>query len=201
MNKFLIAMICLLLINNFRNLKIVRKKITSSAIPIDENWIEEIVNGVTNGLVPRIHLSKMCEENNLLNTSFASLNGNSITEAIKLDLPNDFVADSFANIWQICEENGAALSPALIQFSQQLRTQKELTAELSGSLAGAKLSAWVLAFLPLFGVVLAGFLGVNSIKWLQTSQYGKLTFISALILEMLGIIWVKRITQRITKLI
>jgi hypothetical protein len=175
--------------------------VKTKALPIDDYFAQEIVNGISSGLVPRIVLAKICEEYLLENTRIACLSGTSITQAIEIDLPNDLVAKSFASLWQVCENNGAALSPALNQFAQQIRVEKELRQELSSSMSGAKLSAWVLAGLPLFGIVLAGFLGVNSLEWLANSKIGSFNIMAALILEVIGIIWVKKITSRIENLL
>jgi tight adherence protein B len=177
--------------------KSIKFPIKTKALPIDDNFAQEIVNGISSGLVPRIVLAKICGEYLLENTKVACLSGASITQAIKIDLPNDLVAKSFTSLWQVCENNGAALSPALNQFAQQIRVEKELRQELSSSMSGAKLSAWVLAGLPLFGIVLAGFLGVNSLEWLANSKIGNFNIVAALILEVIGIIWVKKITSRI----
>ena len=179
----------------------VKFKIKSKARPIDEDFIQEIINGITNGLVPRIVLAKVCEDYFLTRTKEASLSGNSIIKSLEMDLPDDFLAKGFGSLWQVCENNGAALSPALIQFSQQIRTEKELRQELSSSMSGAKLSAWVLAGLPLFGIVLAGFLGVNSLHWLSNSSIGNYNIVAALILETTGIVWVTKITSRIENLL
>jgi hypothetical protein len=175
--------------------------VKTKALPIDDHFAQEIVNGISSGLVPRIVLAKICGEYYLENTRSACLSGTSIPQAIKVDLPNDLVAKSFASLWQVCESNGAALSPALNQFAQQIRVEKELRQELSSSMSGAKLSAWVLAGLPLFGIVLAGFLGVNSLEWLANSKIGNFNIVVAFILEVVGIIWVKKITSRIENLL
>jgi hypothetical protein len=175
--------------------------VKTKALPIDDHFAQEIVNGISSGLVPRIVLAKICGEYLLENTRIACLSGTSITQALKIDLLNDLVAKSFASLWQVCENNGAALSPALNQFAQQIRVEKELRQELSSSMSGAKLSAWVLAALPLFGIVLAGFLGVNSLEWLANSKLGNFNIVAALILEVIGIIWVRRITSRIENLL
>jgi len=175
--------------------------VKTKALPIDDHFAQEIVNGISSGLVPRMVLAKICEEYFLENTRIACLSGTSIKQAIKIDLPNDLVAKSFASFWQVCENNGAALSPALNQFAQQIRVEKELRQELSSSMSGAKLSAWVLAGLPLFGIVLAGFLGVNSLEWLANSKIGNFNIVAALILEVIGIIWVRKITSRIENLL
>jgi hypothetical protein len=176
-------------------------KIKSKARPIDEDFIQEIINGITNGLVPRIVLAKLCDDYFLTQTKEAALSGNSIIKSLDLDLPGDLLSKGFGSLWQVCENNGAALSPAFNQFAQQIRTEKELREELSSSMSGAKLSAWVLAGLPLFGIVLAGFLGVNSLQWLITSSIGNYNIAAALILETTGIIWVSKITSRIENLL
>jgi tight adherence protein B len=181
--------------------KSVKFKIKSKATPIDEDFIQEIVNGITNGLVPRIVLAKLCEDYSLTKTKQAALSGDSVIKSVELDLSEDLLAKGFGSLWQVCENNGAALSPALNQFAQQIRTEKELRDELSSSMSGAKLSAWVLAGLPLFGIVLAGFLGVNSLQWLSTSSLGNYNIVAALILETAGIIWVTKITSRIENLL
>ena len=181
--------------------KSVKFKIKSKARPIDEDFFQEIVNGITNGLVPRIVLAKLCEDYSLTKTKQAALSGDSVIKSLEIDLPEDLLAKGFCSLWQVCENNGAALSPALSQFAQQIITEKELREELSSSMSGAKLSAWVLAGLPLFGIVLAGFLGVNSLQWLSTSSIGNYNIAAALILETTGIIWVTKITSRIENLL
>ena len=175
--------------------------VKTKALPIDDHFAQDIVNGISSGLVPRMVFAKICEEYFLENTRIACLSGTSIKQATKIDLPNDLVAKSFASLWQVCENNGAALSPALNQFAQQIRVENELRQELSSSMSGAKLSAWVLAGLPLFGIVLAGFLGVNSLEWLANSRIGNFNIVAALILEIIGIIWVREITSRIENLL
>jgi len=206
MKIFLTISVILLTTSSIAVLKsIIRKsvkfKIKSKARPIDEDFIQEIVNGITNGLVPRIVLAKLCEDYFLTETRQAALSGDSVLKSLELDLPENLLAKGFGSLWQVCENNGAALSPALSQFAQQIRTEKELREELSSSMSGAKLSAWVLAGLPLFGIVLAGFLGVNSLQWLSTSSLGNYNVIAALILETTGIIWVSKITSRIENLL
>ena len=204
--KTIVIIATLLLTTTFASLKLTLKrmikfKVKANSRPIDEDFIQEIINGITNGLVPRIVLAKLCQDYFLSSTAQASLSGDSINNSLELDLPDDLVAKGFGSLWQVCENNGAALSPALNQFAQQIRTEKELRQELSSSMSGAKLSAWVLAGLPLFGIVLAGFLGVNSLEWLSNSSIGNYNIIAALVLEISGIIWVTKITSRIENLL
>jgi hypothetical protein len=204
--KTIVIIATLLLTTTFASLKLTLKrmikfKVRTNSKPIDEGFIQEIVNGITNGLVPRIVLAKICQDYFLSNTAQAALSGDSVVNSLNLDLPEDLLAKGFGSLWQVCENNGASLSPALNQFAQQIRTEKELRQELSSSMSGAKLSAWVLAGLPLFGIVLAGFLGVNSLDWLSNSSIGNYNIIAAIILEISGIIWVTKITSRIEDLL
>ena len=204
--KTIVIIATLLLTTTFVSLRLILKRIIKFTVrtnskPIDEDFIQEIVNGITNGLVPRIVLARLCRDYFLSNTSQAALSGESVVKSLELDLPEDLVSKGLGSLWQVCENNGAALSPALNQFAQQIRTEKELRQELSSSMSGAKLSAWVLAGLPLFGIVLAGFLGVNSLDWLSNSSIGNYNIIAAIVLEITGIIWVTRITSRIENLL
>jgi hypothetical protein len=169
--------------------------------PIDIDFIQEIINGLTNGLIPRIHLAKTAQTYALKNTQQSALAGLSIIEALEKDLANNLVAKQFAQVWQICEENGAPLTSALNQLAQQLRTESELKDELTGAMAAAKLSAWVLAGLPIFGIFLASFLGVNSLNWLRISHIGNINLVLAVFLETIGIYWVVKINKKIAGLI
>jgi tight adherence protein B len=204
--KTIVIIATLLLTTTSISLKLILKrmiklKIKTKSKPIDEDAIQEIVNGITNGLVPRIVLAKICQDYFLTNSAQAALSGDSVVKSLEMDLPEDLASKGFGFLWQVCENNGAALSPALNQFAQLLRTEKELRQELSSSISGAKLSAWVLAGLPLFGIVLAGFLGVNSLDWLSNSSIGNYNIIAALVLEITGIIWVTKITSRVENLL
>lgn len=204
--KTIVIIATLLLTTTFTSLKLILNrmielKIKTKSKPIDEDFIQEIVNGITNGLVPRIVLAKICQDYFLTNTAQVALSGDSVVKSLEMDLPEDLVSKGFGSLWQVCEDYGAALSPTLNQFAQQIRTEKELRQELSNSMSGAKLSAWVLAGLPLFGIALAGFLGVNSLHWLSNSSIGNYNIIAAIVLEITGIIWVTKITSRIENLL
>jgi tight adherence protein B len=146
-------------------------------------------------------LSNIAKNNNFKELSKVSATGDDLVETIKIDTDNDLTSVSFAQVWQVCEKNGASLSPVLSSFNQQIRTENELRQELSSSLAGVKLSAYVLAFLPIIGIFLASILGVNSINWLANSSFGKISLAIALILEFVGIIWVRRLVNQVESLL
>ena len=202
---FLLIILVVIILTNWHILKQYlnkRIKITQRINKkIDEEIIQNIVSSITNGLNPRNVLSNIARINNFIELSKASATGDDLVEAIKIDTNNDLTSVSFAQVWQGCEKNGASLSPVLSSFNKQIRTENELRQELSSSLAGVKLSAYVLAFLPFIGIFLAFILGVNSINWLANSSFGKISLAFAFILEFVGIIWVRKLVNQVESLL
>ena len=168
---------------------------------INEDLIQKVISSITNGLNPRIVLSNIAKENNLKELAKVSTTGDDLVNAIRKDTNNDLTSVSFAKVWQVCERNGASLSPVLNSFNNQIRTENELRQELSSSLSGVKLSAYVLAFLPVIGIILAYLLGVNSISWLTNSSFGKTSLLLALILEIIGVFWVRRLINQVESIL
>ena len=168
---------------------------------INEDLIQKIISSITNGLNPRLVLTTVAKENNLRELARVSSTGEDLVKAVSKDTNNDLTSVSFAQVWQVCERNGASLSPVLNSFNNQIRTENELRQELSSSLSGVKLSAYVLAFLPIIGIILAYLLGVNSIFWLTNSTFGKTALFLALILEIIGIFWVKRLISQVESIL
>ena len=168
---------------------------------INEDLIQKVISSITNGLNPRMVLSNIADENNLRELSKVSTTGDDLVNAIRKDTNNDLTSVSFAQVWQVCERNGASLSPVLTSFNNQIRTENELRQELSSSLSGVKLSAYVLAFLPVIGIILAYLLGVNSISWLTNSSFGKTSLLLALILEIIGVFWVRRLINQVESIL
>jgi len=168
---------------------------------INEDLIQKVISSITNGLNPRMVLSNIAKENNLRELAKVSTTGDDLVNAIRKDTNNDLTSVSFAQVWQVCERNGASLSPVLTSFNNQIRTENELRQELSSSLSGVKLSAYVLAFLPVIGIILAYLLGVNSISWLTNSSFGKTSLLLALILEIIGVFWVRRLINQVESIL
>lgn len=168
---------------------------------INEDLIQKVISSITNGLNPRIVLLSIAKENNLKELAKVSTTGDDLVNAISKDTNDDLTSVSFAQVWQVCERNGASLSPVLTSFNNQIRTENELRQELSSSLSGVKLSAYVLAFLPVIGIILAYLLGVNSISWLTNSSFGKTSLLLALILEIIGVFWVRRLINQVESIL
>ncbi len=187
------------ILSAFLNKRIILKEKNDKHIT--EDLIQSLISSITNGLIPRVVLGNLAQENELFELSKASKNGEDLVKATKIDTNNDLTSTSFAQIWQVCEKNGASLSPILSSFNNQIRTESELRQELASSLSGVKLSAYVLAFLPLIGIFLAYILGVNSLDWLLNSSFGKISFFIAIFLELIGLFWVKRLILQVENIL
>ena len=168
---------------------------------VNEDLIQTIISSITNGLNPRLVLTTVAKENNLRELAKVSATGEDLVKAVLKDTNNDLTSVSFAQVWQVCERNGASLSPVLTSFNNQIRTENELRQELSSSLSGVKLSAYVLAFLPVIGIILSYLLGVNSISWFTNSSFGKTSLLLALILEIIGVFWVRRLINHVESIL
>lgn len=203
MIKIILISSILLLSNLDTFLKFISARIKISKLlkhnVVDENFIQKLNSGILNGLIPRKVLEQLAKEYKFSNLEKAIQKGENIQKSIQQDTNNDLTSNSFAQIWQTCETNGASLSPVLTKFNEQLQVEKELRQELESSLSGAKLSAIVLAFLPIIGVLLANFLGANSFNWIINSNVGKICLILGIFLEILGIFWVKKIINNIER--
>ena len=101
-------------------------------------------------------------------------------------------------IFSVSEIAGAPISAALTRLIHNLvatRTSKQL---IAAELASTKATILVLASLPVIGILLATILGAAPLSWLFHTMAGRFFLILGLTLEVLGLIWVKRITSRAT---
>lgn len=166
---------------------------------LDSEWLEELAAKLQSGAPARVALRNSLEKTALLSTKNACQNGSSISAALLIDQPNDDVARALSSCWDISEEAGIGLATAVGQLAKGVQMKVQLEEELKSALTQAKLSLWVLAALPLFGLLLAGAIGENPLVWLFTNKFGQMVLIFGLSLEALGIFWVNRITNRVRK--
>lgn len=181
--------------DTFLNSKLIKFKKTE----LDAEWLEELSAKLQSGSPARVALRNSLEKTSLLNTKNACQNGASISAALISDQPNDEVARALSSCWDISEEAGIGLATAVGQLAKGVQMKVQLEEELKSALTQAKLSLWVLAALPLFGLLLAGAIGENPLIWLFTNKFGQVVLIFGLSLEALGIYWVNRITNRVRR--
>jgi len=161
------------------------------------DWLEELAAKLQSGIPARVALAGALENTNLFSTKSACGAGSSISQALKIDLPNDEIARALSSCWDICEEAGIGLADAVSHLVKGVQTKIQLNEELTSALTQAKLSVWVLAGLPFFGLLLANLIGENPIVWLFSNPFGLTVLILGIVLELLGIFWIIRITNKV----
>lgn len=166
-------------------------------LPAD--WLDELAANLQSGAPARVALKNSIKNLSLLHTENACTNGSSISRALVLDRPHDDVAKALSSCWDISEDAGSGLADAIGQLAKSLQIKIQLEQELKSALTQSKLSVWVLAGLPFFGLMLASAIGDNPLIWLFTSNIGLAVLIFGLSLELLGIFWVNRITSNVRK--
>lgn len=177
---------------NFKNFK-------KSENFLTVDWLEELAAKLHSGTVSRVALESSIESTGLVSTQNACRNGLSISHALRTDLPNDEIARALSSCWDIAEEAGIGLAETVSQLAKGVQTKQQLKQELDSALTQSKLSVWVLAGLPIFGLVLASLIGENPIRWLFTSKVGLTVLTLGITTELIGIFWVNRITNKVKR--
>ncbi len=179
---------------NLKNFKFNKK---FSEIPAD--WLDELAANLQSGAPARIALKNSIEKYSLINTNNACTDGSSVSKALLLDRPDDEVTKALSSCWDIAEDAGIGLASAIGQLAKGMQLKLQLEQELNSALTQSRLSVWVLAALPLFGLLLAGAVAGNPLVWLLTSKFGLAVLFFGLTLEILGIFWIMRINNQVKR--
>jgi Flp pilus assembly protein TadB len=166
-------------------------------LPLD--WLDELAANLQSGAPARIALKNSIEKYSLVNTNNACTDGSSVSKALLLDRPDDEVAKALSSCWDIAEEAGIGLASAISELAKGMQLKLQLEQELNSALTQSRLSVWVLAALPLFGLLLAGAVAGNPLVWLFTSKFGLAVLFFGLTLELLGILWITRINNQVKR--
>ena len=129
----------------------------------------------------------------------SDLSAGAIPANLQINPPSHEFARRLGLVLRISEQTGTSVTPLLNRFIKQVKYQIELKQEIASELASTKATVLVLALLPLFGVLLTSFLGANSVIWLMQNSFGRIALGFALILNLLGWVWVKRIIKNSLK--
>ena len=91
------------------------------------------------------------------------------------------------------------MAEVLDSCAQGISDTAEATAARDVALAGPRTSAQLLAWMPLFGIVLGAALGVDPLAFLFGSWMGIGLLIFGIIAEILGIMWVRSLVSSAEK--
>lgn len=98
-----------------------------------------------------------------------------------------------AAAWQLTQSSGAGLSDVVDTLGGSLRAQDRLRRETAAALAGPRATAWLLAGLPVGGIALGAALGADPARVLLGHPVGRVCLIAGLALDLLGVLWVRRL--------
>ncbi|MDQ1250910.1 MAG: tight adherence protein [Actinomycetota bacterium] len=118
------------------------------------------------------------------------------TDAQEFDLA---VLAALAAVWQVSAGSGAGLSDAAYRLGAAALQRERLRRDLASQMAGPKATARVLALLPLIGLVLGSGIGGSPFAWLLGTPAGWGVLIVGLTLEVVGVLWVRRLVGQVEK--
>ncbi|WSS42929.1 type II secretion system F family protein [Streptomyces sp. NBC_01187] len=100
-----------------------------------------------------------------------------------------------AACWQVAVEGGAGLAEGLDRVAGALRASRDQREDLRAQLAGPRSTAFVLALLPVFGLLLGSAMEADPLKVLLHSPAGFACLVAGVVLEGAGLAWVAWIVR------
>lgn len=106
---------------------------------------------------------------------------------------------ALAAVWQVSAGAGAGLSDAAYRLGAAALQRERLRRDLAAQMAGPKATARVLALLPLVGLLLGSGLGGSPVAWLLGTPVGWVLLACGVGLEIVGLLWVRRLVAGVEK--
>jgi len=107
-------------------------------------------------------------------------------------------ATGLASAWATAHASGAGLAGVVERVTDELTAQLELRREIDGQLAAPRATARLLALLPLGGMALGVFLGVDPLRMLLSTTVGLCCLLIGSVLALAGVMWVDRLARSAT---
>lgn len=98
--------------------------------------------------------------------------------------------------WEVCQSSGGSLAAAVDRLEAALRVEAVLRDELAGELAAPRSTALLIAFMPLFGLLLGAGLGGDPLHVLLHTPVGWACLVVGIALELAGTAWTSAIVRR-----
>ena len=108
---------------------------------------------------------------------------------------------ALAAVWQVSAGSGAGLSDAAYRLGTAALQRERMRRDLAAQMAGTRTTARVLALLPVVGLLLGSGLGGSPVAWLFTTPLGLLALAAGVMLEIVGIWWVRRLVTSVERLL
>lgn len=121
--------------------------------------------------------------------------GGDVPEALRTDgkEPGCAVLGRLSACWQVAEGTGAGLAAAVTRLSDSARESERIRLELAARVAEPRATMRVLALLPVLGLALGSGLGADTVGWLVSSGIGRLVLVVGVALDLVGVLWARRL--------
>ncbi len=106
------------------------------------------------------------------------------------------ITRSLGLAWALSTDTGAPLAAVLARVARDIEASADQRRAVSVALSGPRCSAVVLAALPLIGLALGTAMGARPLAFLTTSAAGRLVACVGALLDVAGVLWMRRILQR-----
>jgi tight adherence protein B len=113
------------------------------------------------------------------------------------DRPGASALRHVAACWAVAGDAGAGLAAALQRLAAALQATQRLRGEVTAQLAGARASARLLAMLPLFGLLLGHAIGAQPMHFLLHTTAGAVCAALTVVLDVIGLAWTDHIAARV----
>jgi tight adherence protein B len=125
--------------------------------------------------------------------------GGDVAGALRADAraPGSRSLRGLAACWEVSDRSGAGLSAAVSRLAEGLRAGAEAEAQLAGEVAAVRTSARLLAGLPLLGLLIGQWIGAQPLAWLAGSWVGRSVLLTGLGLQVLGMVWLRRMVSAV----
>lgn len=104
--------------------------------------------------------------------------------------------NGLAVCWEVCQGSGGSLAAAVDRLETALRLEAVLRDELAGELAAPRSTALLIAFMPVFGLLLGAGLGGDPLHVLLHTPLGWACLVVGVALELAGTAWTAAIVHR-----
>jgi tight adherence protein B len=101
-----------------------------------------------------------------------------------------------ARAWRVAADTGAPLADVVDRVAEDLAARIALRRDVTAAVAGARSSAFLLAVLPVLGVLLGAAMQADPLHVLFGSPTGRLLCLFGVVLDACGLAWTHRLTAR-----
>lgn len=132
----------------------------------------------------------------LVNTRSAIFSKTSVSQAMYEDAQTFSVLKDLSLAIALSQKQGSQLGGALSVMTEAIQNRIETDQLLRSELASVRATIFVLASLPLLGIMFASALGAHPLAWLLGTSPGKVCVLISALFEIFGMLWTRWLVKR-----